>query len=146
MQEGDVKLFQTDDDGEITVEGGIVEMSGGLETAAYLAMFGGNEDDNGSDGSPLQYWGNLDEEDSDSHYRSETQHLLQSIPSTSGNLKRITEAAKRDLAFFISSGAASSVNVETTIPALNRISIICNITAEGEESEFTFTENWKVSV
>ena len=46
-QQGDVLLFQTVDDGEINIENGVVEMSGGLETAAYLSLYGGNEDDDG---------------------------------------------------------------------------------------------------
>jgi len=58
-QQGDVKLFQTTDDGDIYVVNGIVEMSGGLETSAYLSLFGGNEDDDGSDGSPFSWWANL---------------------------------------------------------------------------------------
>ena len=37
-QQGDVRLFQTNDGGEITVENGLVEMSGGLETCAFVDM------------------------------------------------------------------------------------------------------------
>lgn len=146
MQQGDVLLFQTDDDGEINVENGIVEMSGGLETAAYLSLFGGNEDDDGRDNNALTWWGNLDEVDPVRQYRSETQHLLQSIPATSGNLRRIEDAASRDLAWFTERNVASSVTVEASIPGINRVKITVNIEAVGEESSFEFVENWKVSV
>ena len=144
-QQGDVLLFQTTDNGEINVENGLVEMSGGLETMAYLCMFGGNEDDDGLSDNGLTYWGNLDEIDPAMQYRSETQHLLQAIPATTGNLRRIEDAANRDLKVFTEKKIASSVTVVATIPGLNKIKIVINIDALGEESSFEFVENWKVS-
>lgn len=145
MQQGDVLLFQTDDDGEITVENGLVEMSGGLETAAYLSLFGGNEDDDGRGANPLTWWGNLDEVDPARQYHSETQNLLQALPATTGNLRRIEDAAGRDLAWFVGERVASSVTVAASIPGLNRIKLTVDIEAVGEESSFEFVENWKAS-
>ena len=143
MQEGDVKLFQTDDDGNITVENGLVEMSGGLETAAYLSLFGGNEDDDGRADNPANWWANLDEVDPTRQYHSETQNLLQALPATTGNLRRIEDAAGRDLAWFVDSGVASSVSVAASIPGINRIKLTIDIEAVGQESSFEFVENWK---
>lgn len=143
MQEGDVKLFQTDDDGDIAVENGLVEMSGGLETAAYLSLFGGNEDDDGRAENPANWWANLDEVDPTRQYHSETQNLLQSLPATTGNLRRIEDAAGRDLAWFVDSGVASSVSVSAGIPGINRIKLTIDIEAVGQESSFEFVENWK---
>lgn len=144
-QQGDVKLFQTDDDGEITVTNGVVEMSGGLETAAYLSLFGGNEDDDGSNDTPLTWWGNLDEIDPARQYRSETQNLLQALETTSGNLQRIEDAAGRDLKWFLDERVASSVTVSASIPGINRIKLTIEIEADGEESSFEFVENWKAA-
>ena len=146
QQQGDAVLFQTDDGGNITVENGIVEMSGGLETAAYLSLFGGNEDDDGRDNNSANWWGNLDEIDPTRHYRSETQNLLQAIPITSGNLRRIEDAILRDLAWFIEQKVASSLIVNVIIPALNTIQINITIEARGEESSFEFVENWKSTI
>lgn len=143
MQEGDVKLFQTDDDGNITVENGLVEMSGGLETAAYLSLFGGNEDDDGRADNPANWWANLDEVDPTRQYHSETQNLLQALAATTGNLRRIEDAAGRDLAWFVDSGVASSVSVSASIPGINRIKLTIDIEAIGQESSFEFVENWK---
>lgn len=143
MQEGDVKLFQTDDDGNITVENGLVEMSGGLETAAYLSLFGGNEDDDGRADNPGNWWANLDEIDPTRQYHSETQNLLQALAATTGNLRRIEDAAGRDLAWFVDSGVASSVSVSARIPGINRIKLTIDIEAVGQESSFEFVENWK---
>jgi len=142
-QQGDVSLFQTNDDGNITVEGGIVTMGGGLETSAYLSLFGGNEDDDGRKDNPANWWANIDEVNPVREYRSETQNLLQALPTTSGNLRRIEDAANRDLAWFITNKVASSVNVTASIPGLNKIKLTIDIEAQGQESSFEFVENWK---
>ena len=146
MQQGDVLLEQTNDDGEITVVNGVVTMSGGLETAAYLSLFGGNEDDDGRKDNPKTWWGNLLEIDPTKKYVSETQHLLQSIPAVSANLRKIEDAAKKDLNWFLTNSIASSVMVLASIPDINRITLTVNIDAEGDELEFEFTENWKAGV
>lgn len=145
MQQGDVKLFQTTDDGEITVTDGIVEMSGGLETAVYVSLFGGNEDDDGRADNSFNWWANIDEIDPDQQYRSETQNLLQSLPAITGNLRRIEDAANRDLAWFVTKKVASSIAAVASIPGLNQIKIIVDIEANGIESSFEFVENWKAS-
>lgn len=145
-QQGDVLLFQTNDDGDIISENGLLTMSGGLQTSAYLSLFGGNEDDDGRTENPFNFWGNIDEVDPARQYRSETQNLLQALPATSGNLRRIEDAAKRDLAWMGTSGAASEINVAASIPGINRVRIAVNVVAQGEESEFEFIQNWKAAV
>lgn len=144
-QQGDVKLYQTPDGGEIDVRDGLVDMSGGLETAAYLSLFGGNEGDDGRDENPHNWWGNLDEIDPARRYRSETQNILQALALSTGNLRRVEDAARRDLAWFTASNVASSVSVAASIPGLNRIKLTVDIEAYGEESRFEFVENWKAS-
>ena len=98
-QQGDILLFQTVDDGDINVSDGLVEMSGGLGTAAYLSLFGGNEDDDGRKNSTATWWANLNETETTRQYRSETQNLLQAIPAVPANLRRIEDAVRRDLAW-----------------------------------------------
>ncbi len=133
-QEGDVLLFQTINNGDINVTNGIVEMSGGLQTAAYISLFGGNEDYDGSENSPLQYWANFNENESEKKYRSETQYLLTSIPITSANLLRIEQAAKRDLLWL-----SDEVIVTATIPDLNKIKLVIEL----ENDKIEFEENWR---
>jgi len=145
-QQGDVTLFQTTDEGDIEVRDGLVEMGGGLETAAYLSLFGGNEDDDGLAGNNKNWWGNLGEIDPAKQYRSETQNLLRGVPATSGNLRRIEDAASRDLSWFVSERVASSVTVSASMPGVNRIKITVDIEANGIESRFEFVENWKASI
>ena len=79
-QQGDVVLFQSLDDGEIVIEGGLATMDGGLQTAVYLSLFGGNEDDDGLAQNPKTWWANLDENQPVLRYRSRLQNLLRSIP------------------------------------------------------------------
>jgi phage gp46-like protein len=146
MQQGDVKLFQTNDNGDIIITDGIVEMSGGLETSAYLSLFGGNEDDNGLDGSKFNWWANINETNTSHQYRSETQNLLQALSANTGNLRKIEDACNRDLAWFIDENIASSIVVVVSIPGINRVKIEININAQGEESSFEFVENWKVNI
>lgn len=145
-QQGDVSLFQTLDDGDINVVSGVVDMDGGLATMAYLCMFGGNEDDDGGSGNVYNWWGNFSETDPTFHYRSETQNLLQSLPATTNNLRRIDDAANRDLNVFIEKKIATSVVVVTTIPTLNKIKISIIITVDGQDNQFEFVENWKVEL
>ena len=145
MQQGDVLLQQTNDNGEIKVVNGVVTMTGSFETMVYLCLFGGNEDDDGRPENPETWWGNLDEIDPDLRYVSETQNLLKSIPATSSNLLKLQAAAERDLAVFTNKNIASSVSVAVSIPALNRVAYVVDIEANGEESSFNFTENWRAA-
>ena len=131
----DVLLCQTINNGDISLEAGVVEMSPGLETAAYLSMFGGSD-----------WWGNVDETVPARQYSAKTQAALETLPPTSRNLLRIEEAAKQDLGWFISEGVASSVEAVETIPALNQVKLAISIKAEGQEADFEYTENWKNSL
>lgn len=142
-QEGDILLFQTNDGGEITVENGLIEMSGGLATAAYLSLFGGNKKDDGRTENPFNWWGNRGETDPAKHIRSETQNLLQGLALSSAALLQIEDAVKRDLQWMINEGAASSISVEATIPGLNKLLISVSIEAVGEESNFRYVANWE---
>jgi phage gp46-like protein len=130
----DVLLCQTVNNGDINLEDGVVELSPGLETAAYLSMFGGAD-----------WWGNIDEDVPARRYDARTQALLETLNPSSRNLLRIEEAAKADLAWFISEKVASSVEAVASIPALNKLNLLVTIRAEGQEAEFTYVENWKAS-
>jgi phage gp46-like protein len=135
----DVLLRQTNDGGDITVEGGLVLMSEGLETAAYLSLFGGNADDAGDNGGDrLQWWGNLGELDESRTYRSETQFLIASLPAVPRNLRRIEQAATRDLAWMIAAGIAKGIAVSASIPALDQVRVAITIVTLKEQIQLTF--------
>lgn len=138
----DVLLFHTEDGGEIRIENGRVEMTAsGLETAAYLSLFGGNEDDRGiSADDSLQWWGNVDERVPERRYRSATQALLRALPLVSSTRRKVEEAAVRDLDWMISTGVASDVRATATIPALNRLHLRVEIDVGDETIVLEHTE------
>jgi len=139
QQQGDVLLYQTVNDGDIIVNGGLVQMTGGLDTACYLSLFGGNEQDDGLPDNAVQWWGNVDEAEPSRRQRSETQYLLRSIPATTGNLQRVKDAVERDLAWLREQSVARELVVAISMPALNRVGIA--VTIDGFSVEFV--ENWK---
>ncbi len=145
-QQGDVFLYQTLDDGNIKVVNGVASMSPGLDTAVYLSLFGGNEDDDGSNKNSSTWWGNYSEIDSSKKYVSKLQNLLQSLPLTSGNLRKIEAAAVQDLQWMLTEKIASNINVVAIIPAPNAVNINIKILAQGKESDFKFVSNWRASV
>lgn len=143
-QEGDVRIASTPDGGDICLaDNGLFEMGPGLDSAVYLSLFGGNSDDDGSDENPLQWWGNLIETETDRQYRSETQYLLRAIPAVPRNLLRVQQAAARDLAWMVSSGVASEVAVEASLPAVNAVRIA--VVVDGDQT-IEFLETWQASV
>lgn len=144
-QQGDLYIYQTPDGADITIMNGVAEMDAGLRTSAYLALFGGNEQDDGISETPLQYWGNFIEDDPNEHLRSRTQYLLRGLPATSGNLVKIEEAAQQDLQYLIDIRAATSVTAVASMPAPKKLKLAITILAEGLESSFNFTANWEAS-
>lgn len=141
QQQGDVWVYQTTDDADIEVIQGLVTMSGGLETSAYLCLFGGNEQDDGRADNPLQWWGNYGETP-ERQYRSETQYLLRSLPAIPANLRRVEDAATRDLSTLVDIGAATEIRVSASIPGINRLRLQVDI--DGDQT-LEFVENWNAS-
>ena len=145
-QQGDVSLCQADDGGEINVTDGIVTMSGGLETAFYLSLFGGNIDDDVSNATISQWWGNGLETDNAFRYRSETQYLMSRLFPSSANLLLIEEAANRDVAWAKEKNLVTYIRATATIPEFNKIQIDLEANVVGEETTISFLENWKTDI
>ena len=137
-------MVPTRDGGDIEIQNGVVAFSGGLETAVYLSLFGGNFDDDGRRAT-RSWWGNADEIDPLKHYRSETQYLLRTLRPTSQNLRLVESAAERDLAWMKSAKIVSDMTVSGRIESLGTVTLEFSIVARGEEINFRFTENWKAS-
>lgn len=139
----DVLLQQTPDGGDIIVENGRFSLTSGIETAVYLSLFGGNEDDSGAEGDdPIQWWGNLTETDPARVYRSETQHLLRSIPAITANLRRIEAAVGRDLAWMAVT-VVSGADIAVSMPGLNRVQIDIDLAlADGNRVPVVLEDAW----
>ena len=145
MQRGDILLNKSNNNGDICVENGAITLTGGFETAIFLSLFGGNENDAGGSDRTNQYWANINEISDDVKYISQTQFLLNTIPLTSSNLLRIEDTIRQDLNWLISLNIASNIGITTSIKGFNKLQVTINIRADGNENEFTFTENWKAS-
>lgn len=140
----DIYFFHGDDGGDIHFVGGVATMSDGLEAAAYLSLFGGNEDDSGQPADQRrQWWGNFGESDPARQYRSQTQWCLFNLPPTTGNLRRLEAAAKNDLAWMLDAGFAREVSAVATMPARNRIKLATKVEVlNGETYRFEFPQSW----
>lgn len=135
----DVLLRETNDGGDVTIQSGLLLLSEGLESAAFLSLFGGNEDDPGEADTSHQWWGNVLDPAPELAYRSETQFLLRSLPAIPANLRRVEQAAARDLKWMVDTGNAKSVTAEATIPAVSRVALsLVILTATGQRVELFF--------
>lgn len=135
----DVMMFDTPDGGEIEIVHGRTTMDRGFATAVYLSFFGGNAEDNGGpSGAEFQWWGNFIERYSRAHLRSETQHLLKTLPATPANLRAIEDAAARDLAWMHEFGVLE-IRVEGSMPRANFVSLEVEI--DFEEGTFRLEVN-----
>jgi len=143
----DVRLFNTSDGGEVEFVAGQPAMDEGLETAVYLSLFGGNEEDSGLPvDDKKQWWGNLEEPDASKRYRSEVQNLIAALPAITGNLKRIEDAALRDVAWLVESGVAESATCSAGIPAINWIQMRLELVINGRVFPVEFSKPWSKSV
>ena len=138
----DVSLIQTPDGGDITISNGTIAMDDGLASSVFLSLFGGNWDDSGLAGDKSrEWWGNKIESDSDRLARSETQNLLRNIAAIPANLRRIEDAAKRDLAW-MDTELSATVTIIVSMPAINQIAIGGSIEINGQKLPFSFNEPW----
>ena len=143
-QIGDVYLFNTENNGDIEIDAdGFFCMSPSPETASYLSLFGGNDDDDGSKDNLLQWWGNSTTLDESKQYRSETQHLLRSLPATSNNLVKLELAAERDHAWLLIDGYATEVSATARLLDRNMINLLIEIvTTDSLKTAISYTESW----
>jgi phage gp46-like protein len=119
----DILLIQTENDGDVIYGDGDLKTEKGLQTAAYLSLFGGNRDDAGFSDKTKMYWANYQESDVDYQYRSETQALLSDNTLTTALLLRLEDAVLRDLNWLINNKYAATITVEASIPAIDRLKL-----------------------
>ena len=141
IDSGDVLLFQTVDDGEIAVTDGIVSMTNGFETAVYLSLFGGNDDDSGRADDDLTWWGNIGARDPDERMVSQTQNMMRGLPVTSGSLPSIRNAIKNDLSWM--SKYVENMEITLAIPGPKRIDIRIRFDFNGAPVTLNYTQNWE---
>ena len=137
----DAYFTHTADGGEIEYVNGKITMSDGLETAAYLSHFGGNEEDAGVDPDDAsQWWGNFGENE-ERKQRSRVGYLLKTLIAIPANLRAVEDAARQDLAWMLDA-FADSVDARATLTAPRQLKLEDYIVVNGTGYNFTFGENW----
>lgn len=131
---GDVLLVSTLDGGDIVIEDGLVKDCRNFDTAAYLSLFGGNEDD--IDGREKEtWWGNLitgTKENARMH--GEFGAITAGLPLTSGNLRKARDAAERDLDWIKSDAGADDVSVSLAAESQGRVKLTAEITKDSQSA------------
>jgi phage gp46-like protein len=143
--DGDVLLLSTEDGGDLSIMNGLVEMTGGFETAVFISLFGGNVNDNGTDATkPDQFWGNLlDSDNPDESMVSITQNILLGLPATPANLNLVDQAIQLDLNWMKTNNIADEINIDLSITSKNRINIEIEILKNKELLVgLEFEKNW----
>jgi phage gp46-like protein len=99
----DIGIFECGTGGDINIKSGDIEVIHGLTNQVYLALFGGNIEQNTEDviegtEERRDWWGNayLAREN---QFNSNFERALMSQPLTSGGISRLEDAAKKDLKF-----------------------------------------------
>ncbi len=134
----DAHFYQSDDGGEIECVNGVITTSQGLESAVTLSLFGGNDDDDGTDRTEaLQWWGNFIEEEQEARIlRSRFQAMCITTPLNSATLQLFQEAVEADLAWMISSEVVDSITVTTSITAPKRLAVEIVLSVRTDTYQF----------
>ena len=119
----DVVLIQTLNDGDVIYQDGDLEMDGGIRTASYISIFGGNKKDPSLSDQTHSWWANLSEIDAAFMHRSETQYIIDNFPLIPANLLLIQDAALKDLQWFIDENIITSIEAIASIPSVNTLQL-----------------------
>ena len=143
---GDVLIFSTLDGADIDIENGIVKMTEGFETAVYLSLLGGNAEDDGTLATKKkEWWGNkLESNNPEKKLTSRFNNIITGLPATPANLKKIDEAAKQDLSWFISEKIVDKLEIDSNLSNKNRLDIKIILWKDKEKlCETKYSINWE---
>jgi len=130
-QEGDVLLFQTLDDGDLSITEGIVEMTGGLETAVYLSLF-----------SPEDWFCNEAAQTPEHRLTSRTNDFINNKPQSSKNYQLLVQAVEADLKWLTKDKLAKSVSASVSSDGLNRVMIGVVIEQDSSSTNLNIPVEW----
>jgi phage gp46-like protein len=133
IREGDIKLYQTSDGGEINITFGEPEMEGGLFTSVFISLFESDATD---------VWINeyLQE---DEKVEGRFYSFIKGVPKTISNIQKASEFAKMDLAWMIKNKTADEINVDIQSKDIKSITLNIEIIKNGLIIlETKFDINW----
>lgn len=139
-QQGDVQFVNTFDGGEICFENGKIAMSGGLETAVFLSLFGGNI----STGffNRTTYWGDVWETDGAFFAKGETERVVLDNVLSRNSLLLLKDAITRDLSWILEKNVATDIVIDVQVLTPNVVRVFLEISADGVQNDITFNLNW----
>lgn len=120
----DVYLYQSENDGEININNGTIELVESPSAAAYISLFGGRIDGK-------SWWGDAD-------MISLTQQFIDKYAPTSSNLVKLEEYVKTDLKWMTQSPYNWTVSASASMESLNRVNIA--VTING--TVYQFSQEW----
>jgi phage gp46-like protein len=133
----DLFLIETGDGGDLQLQGNNLVTAEAFENMIYLALFGGNE-----------WWGNelLLSGNPSAKFNSKTESVLQEVALNSTGRIKIETAVRDDLDFLLKNIAGSSLNVQVTLPAIDRVEIRIEISGGifliiWDSNEFTIPKD-----
>ncbi len=127
--DGDVKLYPTEDGGQIILKNGQPYMDDGLETAAYISLFSGG------------YWGNAISE-RDEKLESKLESLYSQTLTNQTRLDA-EQYALQALAWMERQGIAAKIEAEASIPRTGILGSIIRITQpDSTITELKYQINW----
>ena len=143
-KDGDVLLILKENGIDININNGLIEMTGGFETAIILSLFGGNDQDDGTESTKkYEFWGNKLENDQNKKLISRTGGILTGLPVTPNNLRLIDQAIQLDLNWMKTLNIIDELNINLRIPQKNRIEIeIEGIKDKNKLFNTKFAQNW----
>lgn len=131
---GDVLLISTPDGADIELDNGLVKDCRNFDTAVYLSLLGGNDED--LNRRPKEtWWGNLIEGTQTNEWiTSEFGAMIKGYPLTSGNLRKAKDACKRDLNWIINDAGADEIDVELTAESAQRVKLDATVSQDGSKA------------
>lgn len=127
--DGDVKLYPTEDGGQISIKNGQPYMDDGLETAVYISLFSSD------------FWGNVISE-RDEKLESKLETLYSQALTNQARLDA-EQYALQALAWMKRQGIAAKIEAEAVIPRTGMLGLVITITQpDSTIAELKYQINW----
>tara|TARA_R110000803_G_scaffold38124_1_gene82286 strand:+ start:312 stop:836 length:525 start_codon:yes stop_codon:yes gene_type:complete len=141
----DLNIIERGNGGDARLIGRDLYMNSGWENMPYLAMFGGNVEQDTAERNAgeqvFDFWANtmISAEDPDKQFNSQTERRLMNVPLNSAGRISIEQAIKADLKFM---QAFAAVSVETAITGPDRLEITIKVIKPNQLSEQIYIYLW----
>lgn len=131
----DVSIYEAGSGGEWILKNDDIDAISGLTNQVYLALFGGNiEQDTSDDLVELDersdWWGNFFLK-SENQFNSTFERTLKTIALNSSGLSKLENAAKEDLAFL---KEYADVEIDSQITGVNKMTLFVNLVEPSNQS------------